>query len=224
MRIKVISATIGLISVFGCAPSIKITTDFQDQSYSFGQIKQQESIKIIASEQINVMEFKNSYRKEYATDQEFARILQSQIADSIKSIIGCTSNGTGNQQEASVLISSGFDQTSIDHIQQLFGSTSENFILLVKSVDISNKRTSSGGMMMANPGGGMMMAGGGSQESCVVTLNVELWNVKDKKKILAYSSTGEAKVTMMFFGTALKNAVSNSIKYMVNYLVTGLTT
>jgi NADH:ubiquinone oxidoreductase subunit 5 (subunit L)/multisubunit Na+/H+ antiporter MnhA subunit len=49
-------------------------------------------------------------------------------------------------------------------------------------------------------------------------------NVKDKKKILAYSSTGQAKVTMMFFGTALKNAVSNSIKYMVNYLVTGLTT
>ena len=224
MKFKVFFSAIGLISVFGCAPSIKITSEFQDPTYSFGQIKKNESIKVIAAEKINVMEFQKSYRKEYATDHDFATSLQSQITDGIKSIIGCKANGTGTQQEASILVSGSFDQNSIDQIQQLFGSTSETLILLVKSVDISNKRTSNGSMMMASPGGGMMMTGGGSQESCVVTLNVELWDVKTKKKVLAYSATGEAKVTMLFFGTALKNAVSNAIKYMVNYPVTGLTT
>jgi len=224
MNFKVLFSALALISVIGCAPSIKIRTDFQDPSYSFGQIKQTEAIKVIAADRIDVIKFQNSFRKEFATDQDFASILQSQITDSIKSMLGCNANGSGNQQEASILVSSSFDQNSIDQIQQLFESTAEDYILLVKSVYISNKTTSNSSMMMANPSGGMMMVGGGSQESCVVTLNVEVWNVKNKKKVLAYSSTGEAKVTMLFFGTALKKAVSNSVKYMVKYLVSGLAT
>jgi hypothetical protein len=42
--------------------------------------------------------------------------------------------------------------------------------------------------------------------------------------VLGYTSTGESKVTMFFFGTALKDAVAKSIKYMIKYLATGLMT
>jgi hypothetical protein len=55
----------------------------------------------------------------------------------------------------------------------------------------------------------------------MVTMHVDLWNVKDKKKVLSYAAVGESGVTMMFYGTALRNAVNEAVGNMVRYLGTG---
>lgn len=225
MNFKHILSTIGLISVIGCAPSIKIYTKYQDPAYSFGQIKKEESIKVIVDAKVNLSEYHKTFQREYLNEQGFTAVLQMQIADSLKARIGCIVNGTADQENVSVAVSSQYDNVNIDKLQQLLGLTSEDYILLVTSVGITKDVNYSPGMMMANPGGmGMQMGSGQRVEKCIVSLNAELWNVKNKRKVLAYSSTGEAKVTMLFFGTALKGAVANSIKYMIKYLRTGVTT
>jgi hypothetical protein len=41
--------------------------------------------------------------------------------------------------------------------------------------------------------------------------------------VLGYAALGESPVTMLFYGTALKNAVAEAIKNMVRYPATGTT-
>ncbi|MBN2037090.1 MAG: hypothetical protein JW768_10140 [Chitinispirillaceae bacterium] len=213
----------GLMTVIGCAPSIKIASTFQDPSFSFGQIQKQSSIKVLVSDNVNLSAFKKSFQKEYQSNQQFADALNQQIADSIKARFGCSAGSDTDPAHVSLLVSGSFDQNSIDQAQQLFGSSNDSHFFVVTSVEVSNERTSSGPMMMASPGGGSTWVGGGNTETCIVTINSDLWDVKTKKKVLSYASIGEAKVTMMFFGTALKNAVSNSIKHSLRYVESGMT-
>ncbi|MBN2188449.1 MAG: hypothetical protein JW699_03265 [Chitinispirillaceae bacterium] len=209
---------------FGCAPSIRIVQEYQDDSFAAGRISAQTKVRLYVAENVNLMEFVNSYQKEYASDQQFAETMRKQVADSMQRILGCTVSNGDNIQDISALIGGSYDETSVMKMQEFFGAAAEDFFFVVKAVDISNKRTNSAPMYMSTGGmGGGMYVGGGSQESCVVTMHAELWDVKAKKKVLGYTSTGESKVTMFFFGTALKNAVAKSIKYMIKYLATGLT-
>lgn len=216
----------GLISLIGCTSSIKITKEFLDPDFSFGQIRQQSRIKVFVSQTFKVEEFKGPFQKEYQSDQQFASILQNQLADSIKTIIGCSVDSTGNSREAAMLQSASADQNSItvDQMQQIFGAAAENYFFVVTSVDIANKVSSNGAILMSSPGGGGTFASAGSSESCVVIIHADLWSVKNRRKILSYSSTGDSKVTLLFYGAALKSAVADSIQYMVKYLATGLTT
>jgi hypothetical protein len=209
---------------FGCAPSIKIVQEFQDDSFAAGQISAQTRVRLYVAENVNLMEFVNSYQKEYVTNQQFAETMRKQVADSMQRILGCTVSNGDNIQDISALIGGSYDETSVMKMQEFFGAAAEDFFFVVKTVDISNKIKTTAPMMRMSAGGGMSFGGGGSQESCVVTMHAELWDVKSKKKVLSYTSTGESKVTMFFFGTALKDAVAKSIKYMIKYLATGLTT
>jgi hypothetical protein len=213
-----------LIFLIGCSPSIKINREFLDPDFSFGQIRPQSKIKVFVSETINVAEFKGHYQEEYKSDRQFSEILQKQTADSMKAIIGCSAVPTGGPFEAAVLKSGGADRNGItfNQQQQLFGSAAENYFFVVTSVDITNKVSSNGTILMSSPGGGGTFASAGSSESCDVVIHADLWSVKNKRKILSYSSTGESKVNLPFYGEALKSAVANSIQYMVKYLAAGL--
>jgi hypothetical protein len=223
-RTTLVSA-IALLSLIGCAPSIKITKEFLDPDFSFGQIGRQSKIRVFVSGAVTVTEFKNSFSKEYQSEQQFSSVLQKQIADSMKTILGCSADPSGTMQDASMLQSAGFDEKSVNQIQQLFGSAAENYFFVITSVEITHRVTSNGPVFMTSPGGGgTLMSGGNSSESCVVILHADLWSVKEKRKMLTCSSTGDSQVTLLFYGTALKAAVANSVEYLVKYLATGLTT
>jgi hypothetical protein len=200
-----------LLVFFSCAPSIKILPEFSDPSYSVGQVSSGSKVRLCMAESVNVMEFKNSYEKEYNSDQQFVQTVQKQAADAMHSVLGCTVSLNSNPQDA---VSLTVTQTPAE-MEVLFGSATDDFFFVIKGVEISNKR--SGVVMMA--GGGM----GGNTESCVVTMKAELWNVKEKKRVLAYDAIGQAKVTMLFYGTALKEAVGDAIDNMIKYLKTGVT-
>jgi hypothetical protein len=209
----------------GCAPSIKIVQEFADDSFTVGQISAQTKVRLYVTENVNVMEFINSFQKEYASGQQFAETVRSQVADSMQRILGCTVLMAENIQDVSALIGGSYDEATVRKMQEMFAAAPEDFFFIVKNVEISNKKSSTAPMYMSSGGmGGGMFVGGGSQESCVVTMHAELWDVKSKKKVLGYTSTGESKVTLFFFGTALKDAVGKSIKYMLKYLASGLTT
>jgi hypothetical protein len=49
----------------------------------------------------------------------------------------------------------------------------------------------------------------------------DLWNVTEKRKILSYSAEGNTAVAMMLYGTAIKNSIWLTVKYLVKYLASG---
>lgn len=211
MNKKVVSALFLSCLLLGCAPSIKIVSEFQDVSYSVGQISAQSKVRLYMAESVNVMEFKKSYDKEYNSDQQFFQTVQTQTVDSMKSILGCTVSLNTNLQVSAALTGT---QTPAE-MEAVFSSASEDFLLFVKGIEISNKRSS----VVMTAGGGM----GGNSEKCVVTMHAELWNVKEKKKVLAYAAVGQSEVSMFSYVTALKEAVGDAVGNMIMYLKTGVT-
>jgi hypothetical protein len=182
--------------LFGCAPSIKIVSEFSDPTYSLGQVSSGSKVRLSMAESVNVMEFKSSYEKEYRNAQQFVQVVRRQAADTMKSVLGCTVSVNDTAQDAG-------------KIEEQLGSSSEDFFFVIKGVAISNEY--SAGYMNSRT------------ESCVVTLHAELWNTKEKKKALAYTATGRCSVTMLFFVAALKGAVEDAVCNMVKYLKTGAT-
>jgi hypothetical protein len=223
MKIKVLILAITCSMIMGCAPSIKITNEFQDPQFSFGQIKNRTRIRVFAAENVNLMEFKIAFRKEYSDDRTFAAEILRQVADSIKTIFGCSPKVNGESRDLSLLVITSFDEKNRKSLEDMFDTIPEDFFLIIKSMNISNRIEYHMGNYVSTGTGGGMMVGGGSTETCVVTMHAELWNVKERKKLISYAAVGESKVFMFFFGTALKAAVSESIQKMLRYLIDGST-
>jgi hypothetical protein len=218
-RWQIFSAALVFVCI-GCAPSIKIMTEFHDDAFSFGKMNGKK-IKVFVADNVNLMEFKNAFQKEYQSDKQFAATIRSQIVDTARSIVGVAASAADSMQDIKPLLSTSFDSAAISRVQAMFNASGEDFFLIVKAVDISNKMSQNAPVYTGQPGAGGMYMGGGSSESCIVTMHTEIWSVKEKKKVLSFSSMGDSKVVMLFFGTALKNAVKDAIVHMLNYVVTG---
>lgn len=223
MQIKMAVLSVGLLSCIGCTPSIMVVKEFQDPSFSFGSIPKESTVRVLLSDNINVKKFKNSFDMVYQSKQSFYDILKKQIADNLRSKAGCSTTVSGTSQDAAVLVSGSYDQASIDRAKNLFDSSAEKYFLIVKSVDISNDVNTRTVMSAAPSGNGASQFRTSSSEYCVVTIHAEIWDVAGKKKLVACSSNGEAQVIMFLYGTALKSAVGQSVRNMVNYLVSGTT-
>jgi len=140
----------------------------------------------------------------------------------MNSMLGCEVAASENPQEAAVLGEAGIDESAVNKIHGFLASTREDYFCAVNTITIANKRVTTAPMGMVGPaGGGGNFVGGGTSETAMVTMHIDIWNVKDKKKALSYAAMGESGVTMLFYGTALRNAVNEAVENMVGYLGTG---
>jgi hypothetical protein len=197
--------------LLGCAPSIKIVSELQDPTYSFGQISTHSKVLLYMADSVKVMDYKKLYEKEYVSDRQFFIAVQKQIADSMQLILGCTVSLNTNLQVAAALSGA---QTPAE-MDGVFSSVGEDFLLFVKSVEFSKKMNN----VSMTPTG---MVGGG--ESCIATMHAEVWNVKQKKKALAFAAVGQSEGGGMFSSlSALKGAVGDVVGNMTTYLKTGAT-
>jgi hypothetical protein len=227
MAIMIYARGIMLFAVallIGCAPAILVTKEYSDDSFSFGQIKKDAKVTAFVSQNVNVMEFKKAFAKEYQSSAEFSGAVCRQLTDSLKFMAHCAAVMGDSLQNYSMLLSATLDQKSIDQTRSFFESSDADYFFVIRSVDISNSVSNSAPMYLGGGAGGTgVFVGGGSTESCVVAMHADLWNVKEKKKILSYTAVGQSTVFMLFFKTALKDAITQSIRLLVNYIATGAT-
>ena len=73
--------------VIGCAPSVFV--NYKDASFSAGQIQNQSTVRVNVISNINVMEFKRSFIKEFGSDKQFVSSIQKKISDIMSSILNC---------------------------------------------------------------------------------------------------------------------------------------
>jgi hypothetical protein len=215
-------APAGLCLALGCIASQNITLGYRDISFAFGQIKQGTTIKVVVADNVDLRDFQNSFEKEYQSDGVFIGMVCRQIADSMNKILGCEASASENPEEAALFAEASIDESAVNRIHAFLASTPEDYYCAVNTVTIANKRVTTAPMSMVGPaGGGGNFVGGSTSETAMVTMHVDIWNVKDKKKVLSYAAMGESAVTMLFYGTALRNAVNQAVENMVRYLGTG---
>jgi hypothetical protein len=212
----------GILLLSGCAGGLKIKKEFQDDSFSFDMLRDSASVRVAVADNIDLRAFRKPFEKEYGSDQAFVRTLSRQIADSMKSLLGCSVTVTQNPQEANVLTDQAYSENTLTSIQALFTSTAEEYYFLVETITIENRQLFSTPMVATmGPGSMGVLSGGGYSQTCIVTIQVKLWDVRRKIKVLAYWALGEEHVTMMFYGTALKAAMAKAVRDMVKYLHAG---
>ena len=195
MKFKIKFLSIILIIFINCTPSIFV--NYKDESFVFGQIKPQSTIGLNVSKNINVLEFKQSFKTEFGSEQQFsAPIEETNTID----LFG--------KKKSSVEIS--INDKNVNDIKNYLKSKKEEFYLFIKEIDISNKISGNGSIN-----------GGGTSESCQVSISGELWNVKTSKILISYTSVGEGSVFLAFNKTALNQAIHEAIVNFLTYLKTG---
>jgi hypothetical protein len=204
----------------GCVMTQKITRGYQDPLFSFGQIRTGTTVRIMVADNVDLRDFSNAFEREYRDDSAFRSTLSRQIADSLKTILGCSALVADSPQDAEILADAGIDKAAVSRIQELLSDAREDYFFVVNTATIANRKVVNTPMPSPEPGPRIP---GGTSETAMVTLHVDLWNVREKKKVLQYAALGESGVTMFMYGTALKNAVNQAVANMVRYLETGLT-
>jgi hypothetical protein len=202
--------------------------NYKDESFVFGQIKPQSTIGLNVSKNINVLEFKQSFKTEFGSEQQFRIFINENIVRNFNLILKCPNvlidSSSAPQfsapieetntidlfgkKKSSVEIS--INDKNVNDIKNYLKSKKEEFYLFIKEIDISNKISGNGSIN-----------GGGTSESCQVSISGELWNVKTSKILISYTSVGEGSVFLAFNKTALNQAIHEAIVNFLTYLKTG---
>jgi len=233
-----------VLFAMSCAPTIFV--DYKDKAFSFGQFQDQSTVKLNVMQNINVSEFRYAYRDEFGNDGNFISYLQKCITVRFDSLLHCHVvfiDTVQAIQYASPLIKTisvdlpdaketaaniQVDESKVRKIKDYLKSIKEDYYFVITKVNISNSVSFNGGgapVFVASAGGrgGSFVGGGGggSSESCVIKLEAELWNVKEQKLMVSYSSVGDATVFLFFNRTALKAAIDDAAFKLIAYLKTG---
>ncbi len=215
MKYTILFAAILLLS---CGTTLKIQTGYQAEGFQITALSQAK-VKLLVSSNVNVDEFQKSFESEYKTSESFRTIISKQIADSVTNLIPTMKLSFGERQDIDLVLGGqSYSDERNNRIKVLFESAQEDYFLLIKSVLITNKKTSTPGTFMYTGQGTGMYAGGGTQETCIVNIAVEVWSVKERRKVSEFVAVGKSTVFMFFYGTTLVDAVNNSVTNLVGYI------
>ena len=185
--------------------------------FSIGEIKTAKSI-LLVSEKAEVKQFKKSFARAFGSGSSLSGYLSKALADSLNAIPGVSvSVGPAG-------ISDSLAGDSVSKSATFFEGVEARYALNVKNILIYNSTQYTPGIMApSGPGGSMVVTGGGISTSCVVSYDVEIWDVPSMTRMALFQATGTAQVFMFFYRTALENAVESSLRHFVAYVREGRT-
>lgn len=218
---------IGICLLFfvGCIPPQSIFSSYNSKGFAITQLKGS-NVRLYVTPVVDVLEFQNSFRSEYGSRSKFDSLLTSRVKD-ILTKVATTSIDSSNETEK-IFLDKSLPEEKVENAKEVFESANENYFIGIKEIVISNSiKTNpiniSPSTTISTPGGnvtvGGMPSGGGTSESCVVSVQVEVWSVKERKRLTEFTAVGQSGVTFFAYGTALKNAVNEAILSLSNYIV-----
>lgn len=158
------------------------------------------TIVVTASDNVDLKDFKKTYKKNYSDNKVFAKSYLDDASLALKM------NG----------IFSNVKVGDINDWDSLRESSNSDYIIDFPYFEINNRveithNSSAVGMQTS------------STEYCVINVKVVVYDVKKKKRIIEFLSTGESSVFLFDFTKTFQSAKERSITHIVNYLKSGKT-
>jgi hypothetical protein len=210
--------------IVGCASAPKIISDYNSEGFNITYLKGSE-IRLFGSSNIDVLEFKKSFISEYESKEKFDSIFTSQLKESLNKLATVS---IGNKADMNQLfLDQSFEDDHVAKVKEAFETAKESYFLGIKKVTISNSFTYYPQVPMApttfsTPGGKVSMGGGftggGEMEKCIVEIKAEVWSVKDKKRVIEFTSIGDKSVIFFNYGSTLKSAVKDAMTNLCNFI------
>jgi hypothetical protein len=194
---------LSLFAAIGCmTPTIMVTKQYQDSSFIAGAIQKTSKIKLFIPVKVNKKNLNKMFGKEYSTDEGFKNTLAQQIADSLKTTIGCSCDISGAATEGADLLAINYNPANIEKTRELFATQAFDYFFVIKMIYLTLEERYS--------------IETGSTQRYIATLSFDIWNVKDKKKVLSFEAKGS------LFNN-IKYGVEDAVHNMTAYLATGKT-
>lgn len=206
-----------------CIPALSYRSDYNAEGFNVKQLKGS-SVRLYVNPTVDLLEFKVSFASEYKTEKKFISKFVDELKDTLsKSMI----ISTDSLEKIEEIFQEQLAPNQKDEkVRASLEKINEQYFIMISKIIISNSYNStsatySPGVRVSTPGGPMTvgggMSGGGKIENCVVTINAEIWSVKEMKKVSRFSAFGDKGVFLFAFGTALKAAVNDAIINFCKY-------
>ena len=163
---------------------------------------------LIATDDINVLEFTNTFQKNYKEKAAFSSQYLNDFSNKIKA-------------------SKVFGDITYDISKETYASLNTadaDYVIHFSNFEITNRYEwrQSGNIAEMNGMGSMNTSS--SVEYCVINVKVVVYDTKSDKEILDFIAIGEASVFFFNFTTTLEKAKNRTIDHIINYLKTEQTT
>ena len=162
------------------------------------------SVVVTVSDNVDLRDFKKTFEKNYKDNDGF-----------VSSYLG---EFTYELQKSKLF--SNVDKKGVNSFERLKDQTAVDYIIDVPFFEVNN-RVEVTQRASGNPNfGGMQTT---STEYCVINVKVVVYDVKKKKRIVEFLSTGESAVFLFDFKNTFNQAKERSMYHIINYLKTGKT-
>ena len=198
------------ILVFFSFASCKVSKQYVTFISKKAEIETPETKKVIliATDDIKVLEFSNTFQKNYEEKAAFSSQYLNDFSNKIKA-------------------SKVFGDVTYDISKETYASLNTadaDYVIHFSNFEITNRYEwrQSGNIAGMNGMGSMNTSS--SVEYCVINVKVVVYDTKSDKEILDFIAIGEASVFFFNFTTTLEKAKNRTIDHIINYLKTEQTT
>ena len=210
VKIKLISILFSIF-IFSCA-DVYVQPDFDETEFNVSNLKNKK-ILIIFSKKIKVSEFIESVKSKFGTNDSCLKFITASIFDSLKTNLKVSSIYLGDSRYSNFSESSQPKAELIDVIKTTEEKINPEYLLVFSEFSVGNKKVTVD--YVGSPGGPS------TSEWCLIRYDVEIWDLKKRKKMGTFSNEGSRQVHMLFFETTMISAIENSVYHLVRYLKTG---
>jgi len=215
-----ISGMVGTQLLCSCeAVRISENVNYQNSQFVFGADK---TAVLIGNDDILISEFTKTFNKKYKQKHTFVKQYDSLCAIKLKEdkVFGEIKFDKSFEFVSNDAMT--FSQEQQKKVDSLFTNTTADYLIRINNHEVTNSIQGSPGMYMpANNGGMGGMSAGTQSENCIIKSHFQIYDIKTRKKVLDFVSTGSGPVLFFAFEQAFTDAMNNSIKNSSIYLKTG---
>jgi hypothetical protein len=186
--------------------SCEVTKHYVTQIIKKEDINTSKSKTVVVSGSDNVVinNFANTFEKNYKSKNDFVKMYIDEFSSQLKNnaIFFRVTN------------------EAIRDFDSLKASTNADYVIDLPYFEVTNRVVTTHSAPMPNNNFGGMAS---STEYCVVNVKVVVYDIKNKKRIIEFLSTGEDSVFLFSFTKSLQKAKLKSITHIINYLKEGKT-
>ncbi|MGD8306305.1 MAG: hypothetical protein PVF17_06595 [Ignavibacteria bacterium] len=199
--------------VISCSSTTYIQESFAAEDYDFIALHNS-NIEFAWTEKILLNEFVKTFNDEYSDTNKLTNKLFALFSNEFKHQIPGIKL---SQLEINVppILQHGISLSNQNQTiaERFFASLESDYIIVINSIEIDGADENS---QYYNPATSTIS--GSSSEECVVSLDIEIWDIKNQKRILRFFGLGTDTVVLFSYLSSLNNAMKEAVAYSVKFI------
>jgi hypothetical protein len=198
--------------IFSCSSSLKIQESYHSENINFDKIKNSK-ISICGVSSISLDEFIKTFNDEYSDSAKLDNKIISTFSSEFKKIIPSVTPVEINEKIPAELSGEfSFKENNSEEVSEFFNSLETDYLIFVNNISVGNAYNT----YFYPTSYGMMS--GGQTENCVVSIEVELWDVDQQKRLMKFRAGGVDEVFFFAYLSALNGAIERSVTTAVSFI------